>query len=178
MSVEDAIARRRKAAARSEARVRRASSGGGGKPKAKASWWKIAALGIGGVSLFSLVIYVATAPKKGGPMLGICKVFVERLVPYPTTLQYQFIEQYPKAVRVGYTHIDAFGQFRLDMAECGFRPDTKAGAVLDSVLLNREDLDAALVERFNVGLPSIVANMPDLTLVPPLPDDLLELKRD
>lgn len=178
MSVEEAIAKRRQAAVRGGSRAGRGGSGREDKKKKKASWWKIAALGIGGVTLFGGLIYFATAPKQGGATLGICKVFVERFVPYPTTLQYQFTEIYPKAVRVGYTHIDAFGQFRLDMAECAFRPDTKRGAVVDSVLVNREDLDAALVERFNAGLPAILANMPDLTLLPPLPDDILELKRD
>lgn len=177
MSVEEAIAKRRKAIARSNARAARGSSGASGVKK-KASWWKIGSIGVGAVSIFGLLIYVALAPKKGGPMLGVCKVFIERFIFYPTTLKYQFIEQYPKAVRIGYTYIDGFGQFRLDMAECGFRPDVQGGMVLDSVLLNREDIEQDVVERFNVGLPTIFANMPDLSLLDPLPDDLVELKHN
>lgn len=177
MSVETAIAKRRKALARSSARAARGAGGSSGVKK-KASLWKIGGIGVGAVSIFGLLVYVALAPKKGGPMLGVCKVFIERFVFYPPTLKYQFIEQYPKAVRIGYTYIDGFGQFRLDMAECGFRPDVQGGMVLDSVLLNREDIEQDIIDRFNVGLPTIFANMPDLTLLDPLPDDLLELKHN
>lgn len=176
MSVEEAIAKRRKAMSGGSARS--AGPAGRTKEKKKASWWKIGGIAAGAVSVFGLLVYVAIAPKTGGPMIGICKVFVERSVFYPTTLRYQFITQFPKAVRIGYTYTDGFGQFHLDMAECGFRPDAQIGMVLDSVLLNREDIEQDEVDRFNVGLPAIFENMPDLALLPPLPDDLMELKHD
>lgn len=158
---------------------RRAAAGGRGKkPKKKASRWKIGGIGVAAVLVLGLLVFVAMREPQGTPMLGVCKTFVERYVPFPTTLRYQFIEQYPRSVRVGYSHVDTFGQFRLDMTECGFKVDPERGAMMASVLVNREDLDPEIVEAFNVGIPSIVQNLPDLTLLPPLPDDLLALKHD
>lgn len=179
MGVEEAIAKRRKVQARESARRARANKGDveteGAPKKKEVSWRKIGGIAAAAIVVLGGLTYVAMAPKKGGPMLGVCKVFVERSVFYPTTIKYQYIEQFRTAVRLGYMHIDEFGQVRLDETECGFRPDVQRGMVLNSVLLNRTDVSQDTVDRFNVGLPTIFANMPDLVLVPPLPEDLMDL---
>lgn len=175
MSVEKAIAARRAAIAKTG--YRKEPSQAVKQTKKQFSRWQMIGGGAGGFILLVLIIMAACAPRTGSDQFGICKTFTELYVRYPETLSYDFVEQYEKAVRIGYTQIDASGQFRYSMMECSFRPDTAMGMAVDTVLLNRKPLDSALVTRFNPSLPAILDASPDLVLPPVLPEDIALLKR-
>ncbi len=130
----------------------------------------------GGVILFILMVVAACQPRKGTPMYGVCKVFAERLVQYPTTMGVTFVEQYQMGVRIEYHHTDGFGQYKTEMLECTFRHDPVMGMALESVLLNREELPAEIVDDFNEGVLTIVKYPPDLTLPPPMPTEIVDMK--
>ncbi len=131
----------------------------------------------GGLIFLILIIMAGCAPRKGTMMYGVCLVFTERMLTYPSTLQVNYVEQYPMATRIGFSFIDSFGQFSTKMIECSYRPDKQMGLAIDTVFLNRVEVDSDLVAEFNRGIPAIVKNPPDLTLPPPMPKELVALKK-
>ncbi len=174
MSAAEGIQKRRAQLAK---RASRKSSSGQPKKltkKQKRIRWASYA---GGAILLLLIIIAGCTPRKGTMLYGVCLVFTERLVDYPSTLKVNYVEQYQMATRIGFSHIDPFGQFSTEMIECAYRTDPKMGLALDSILLNREEIDNEIVEEFNQGIPAIVKNSPDLTLPPPMPKELIDLKR-
>lgn len=133
---------------------------------------------IGGFFLVILLGFVACQPAKGTIYYGICAAFLEQTLPYPETIRHTAIEQYPSATRIYFTSIDAFGQYKLEMIECAYKNDAQKGLIIDRALFNRVDMDKALIDKFNPSIPAIIASEPDLTLPPPLPDALENLKQD
>jgi hypothetical protein len=176
MSVEKAIAARRQELARTGYRkeptyaVKRIR-------KQYSRWQKIGA-GAGGLLLLVLIIMAACTPKTGTDQFGICRTFIELYVKYPTSLSVDFVEQYDKAVRVGYTQLDSSGQFRYNTIECGFGPDSQGGMAMNSALLNRKEMDKPMVEKFSATLPIVLSASPNRVLPLPLPADISQLKRD
>lgn len=120
---------------------------------------------IGFVFAVAILITFSCQPKKGSMMYGICRAFLEQIVDYPPTVQILYIEQFPRAVRLYFNQTDAFGQFTQDMVECV--GDPKGELKFSEVLINRKQVDAEKVERFNKTIPAVVASEPDLTLPEP-----------
>lgn len=134
---------------------------------------------IAGVLVFlGLVLYVGLQPLVGTPRYGVCRTFIELQLPYPETLQVNVVEESPLAVRVYFSHIDAFGSSRLNMIECEYRTDQRRGLVLSSVYLNRVEMPKDMVEMFNYTVPYVLANPPDLRLPRFRSDSLADLKID
>ncbi|MBU0858314.1 MAG: hypothetical protein KJ667_00095 [Alphaproteobacteria bacterium] len=134
------------------------------------------ALGVGG--FFALIFWWAMQPLVGSPRYGVCKTFVELQLRYPGTLQINVAEESALAVRVYYSHIDAFGSSQLNMIECEFRTDPRRGPILDAVMVNREELPQDQIDKFNYTVPYIMQNPPDLTLPRFRSDSLNDLKID
>lgn len=133
---------------------------------------------IGGFLLVILLGFVACQPPKGTIYYGICSAFLEQVTPYPESLRHTAIEQYPNATRIYFTSTDPFGQYKLEMMECAYKNDPQKGLIIDRALYNRVDMDKAVIDKFNISIPAIIAAKPDLTLPPPLPDALESLKQD
>lgn len=132
-------------------------------------------VGIGVLLLFVILVFQACQPRQGTMMYGICRTFLEQMHAYPQTIRPSRIEQYPRAVRIYYSHTDPFGQYRLDMIECAFRQDD-SGTHLHDILWNRESIGKDKVGKLDATIPAIIAAKPDLTLPPPVPDTLRGMK--
>lgn len=128
--------------------------------------------------LFSLIMYVGFQPLVGTPRYGVCRTFIELQLPYPETLQINVVEESALAVRVYFSHIDAFGSSRLNMIECEYKTDPRLGLVLSTVHLNRSQMPKEMVEMFNYTVPYVLANPPDLRLPRFRSDSLADLKID
>lgn len=176
MSIEKAIAARRQELAR--AGYKKEPTYAVKKAKRKFTRWQMIGGVAGGVALLALLIMMACAPRTGTDQFGICKTFIQLYVKYPPTLSIDFVEQYDKAVRVGYTQVDSSGQFRYNMIECGFQADPQMGLVMDNALLNRKEMNKEMVDKFSATLPVILSAYPDRVLPPLLPNDISQLKRD
>ncbi len=88
--------------------------------------------------IFGLILIVQSCtPKKGNLLYGICAGFLEQQIPFPKTLKHTSVEQYPKALRIYFTHIDAFGQYQFEMTECTFVQHPQNGVQLDRVFFNQ-----------------------------------------
>lgn len=128
--------------------------------------------------LFSYFVYFLFAPFKGTIAFGICKTFLELNIPYPDTLRLSEVSFTRNgSIKIWYTHIDSFGQFRMEPFICAFKKDEKTGgSVLGEVKMGKVTLDPKAVDSFNNSIPYLVTNPPDLTLPWPLPDSLEGLK--
>ena len=142
---------------------------------------------IGGVVVFIVffvivMIVQSCTPAKGTILYGLCGAFLEQQVPFPHTLKHTSVEQYPKAIRIYFTHIDGFGEYQFEMTECTFRQDPQSGVQLERVFFNyvkdvtkKErmrgkgrlyDTRQEVIDLFNMSQSplSILSNNPDLTL--------------
>ena len=118
---------------------------------------------IGGVLLIILLMLFSCQAPKGPMEYGVCATFLELTTPYPNTLNFKDVEGSQTTIRIYYTSIDPFGQYKEEMIECRFRSDKWE---LLEVSKNRRPVDPAAVAKFNLLIPSIVAGEPNLNLPP------------
>lgn len=142
---------------------------------------------IGGVVLFlGYAVYWLFAPAQGGITYGACKVFLQLHVRYPAYLRLSKVTDFGDSVRIWFTQIDSFGQYRMEMIQCHFRYPTEEEAikygnvsfVLDKVAISRREVDPEKIDRFNRSMASIIANPPNLTLPYEIPDSLQDIQID
>lgn len=90
------------------------------------------------VLLLGLIFFIVQSctPKKGTILYGICGSFLEQQLTFPETISHTWVEQYRKAVRIYYSHLDAFGEYQVEMIECAFVQDPQKGVQLESVFFN------------------------------------------
>ena len=124
----------------------------------------VAIVFLGGYQLF--------IPYKAGNTYGICRTFLELNVQFPQNLRVSTIDDLGMSVRIWYTQLDAFGEYRMESMQCFFRTDEVLGAALERVTVDRRDVDQRKIDAFNQTIPIILANPPDLTIPYPLPDSL------
>jgi len=130
----------------------------------------------GGIGIFVVLIVLALfscQPAKGSMAYGICSTFLELTTPYPETLQHTDLEGSMTAVRIYFTSLDPFGEFRQEMIECTFGPDDIMGMKLTQVTRNRRIVDPEVVKKFNIALPTIMASEPYVVLPPAWKNPLL-----
>ena len=131
-----------------------------------------------GIALVCWAGYYLFKPYEAGMTYGICKTFLELRMQYPQDLRISTVDDMGMSVRIWYTQIDAFGEYRMENIHCHFRADEVTGAALEKVLVNRRELDPQVVTSFNKVIPVILENPPDLTIPYPLPDSLEGLQID
>jgi hypothetical protein len=130
---------------------------------------KLKQIGYGALAVAAVIVLLtifSMQPKKGPMSYGICSTFLEMQTPYPNTLNYTDIEGSRTALRIYFTSIDPFGEYKLEMIECTFGPDEAGGMKLTQVTRNRRLVDPAIVEKFNKTLPIIMASDPYLVIPP------------
>ena len=138
------------------------------------------------VVLFIITVTIESCtPRKGPPTFGICRSFLELQIPFPHTIKHRYMEQYPKGVRIYYSHIDSFGEYQLESVECTFAYDKERGTILERVYFDhikditqkyrevnkgkKYRVKQEYIDLFNKSrsLAAISAQEPDLTLPDP-----------
>jgi len=132
------------------------------------------------IALFTWAGFYLFAPYKAGITYGICKTYLELNVQFPQDLRISTVDDLGSSVRIWYTQVDAFGEYRMESIHCHYRADEVTGAALDKITINRREVNPARVTEFNKILPVIINSPPDLTIPYPLPDSLenLQLETD
>ncbi len=94
--------------------------------------------GIGGIVFVFIMFAViqSCTPRKGTLLYGICRSFLELHIPYPHTIYHARVEQYRKALRIYYNHLDSFGQYQREMIECSFSQDPVKGIQVESIFID------------------------------------------
>ena len=132
---------------------------------------------IGGIALVGLILFVGLQPIKGTIQYGICRVFIEQSVRYPSEMLIVNVVEHPAYVQVEYTTINEFGDYAAHVATCYFQQDQKGQIALRDVVMDRQKVDPKKMSIFNLTIPTIISNPPDLTVPPPIKNDILDLKR-
>lgn len=122
--------------------------------------------GIGAALLLVVLMIYGCQPKKASMAFGICSTFLEISTPYPQTLNYTQVEGSRTAVRIYFTSTDPFGMFRHEMIECTFGTDPNAGTRITEIKRNRRPIDQAVIQKFNLTIPAIIASDPYLEIPP------------
>lgn len=130
---------------------------------------------LGGV-VFALLVYMLFKPFEGGPQFGVCKTFLELQVRYPHKLRLSSVEILSPTIRIWFTTLDSFGEYKLQAIQCFFEPDPQYGLKLSKVEIDRRPVDSKIVENFNPAIPGILQNLPDLRLPAPISDKLQDLQ--
>lgn len=129
------------------------------------------------VLLLGYIFYLFfIAPFVGTMAYGICRVFLELNAQYPHTLRISTVEEFGVSVRIWFTQVDSFGQYRMEQMQCDFKADENLGFVLDKVTIDHREYDPAVIAKFNTSLPVVFEYPPDLNLPEPLPDSLESLQ--
>jgi hypothetical protein len=144
--------------------------------------------GIGGLVVIFLLFMIVQSctPRKGTLLYGICRSFLELHIPYPDTIYHARVEQYRKALRIYYNHLDSYGQYQREMIECSFVQDPVKGLQVEAIYIDSikpitqkerapgkgrlYQVEQEYIDRFNVSMsPSaIMSQDPDLEL--PVPE--------
>ncbi|HBR68961.1 MAG TPA: hypothetical protein DEA55_06255 [Rhodospirillaceae bacterium] len=142
---------------------------------------------IGGVAtLLSGVTWALFIPYKGPITYGACKVFLENYVLYPQSVRISTVDDYGASVRIWFTYLDSFGEFKLEPMQCFFKMTTdddkkkygNVSFIMEKATINRREIGPDIIERFNYSILGIVASPPDLSLPTPIPDSLEDLQVD
>ncbi|MGB4107533.1 MAG: hypothetical protein WBK55_07030 [Alphaproteobacteria bacterium] len=132
---------------------------------------------VGGVILLlAFGVHWLLKPYEGGLAFGICRVFLEGITRYPDHLRLSTVEEFDNSVRIWYTQVDSFGEYRMEPIQCYYKNDPELGTIIDKVTINRREIDPGLIDHFNRALPSVLVYPMDLTIPAPLPDSLQDLQ--
>lgn len=134
------------------------------------------AIGIA-VVLVSYVLYLGFQPLTGTINFGICRVFAERTLIYPSTMRVVAVQDRPQDVRLDVVSLNQFGESMVTQVTCNFHTDAANLHKLSGVLINRRKVPDREVAIFNTTIPFILANPPSLVLPPPVPVALVDLQR-
>jgi hypothetical protein len=136
---------------------------------------------VGGIFVFFILAYMVSQPYIGTIRFGICKVYLEQNINYPTSLEWVQAVEGESSVRIFYNVSDSFGQKSLNDIECRFDVTNPQLPLLKSVNINGvkpyEAENPQLIERFNVGIPAIIAYPPDLVLPWGIPANIKDYNR-
>ncbi len=147
------------------------------KKEKRKKQFKMAGMAAAGIFVIWLGSFLF-APYQAGLSFGICKVYLENSVRFPKYLRLSTVEDFGDYIRIWYTQLDSFGEYRMENIQCHYVYDEERGTIIDKILIDRREVDKDKVERFNQVIPLIASNPPDLTYPAPLPDSLRDLQID
>ncbi len=134
------------------------------------------------LSLLGLfVIYIVwwgLKPFKSSAEYGICRTFLELSIPYPHTLNVGEIKILRDGgMRLWYSYIDAFGEYRGENFTCYLQPDPeKPGKVkLTEIKFRKINMNATQIASLNNALIYFEENPLIMNWPVPLPNNLSDL---
>lgn len=130
-----------------------------------------------GVALVSFILYLGFQPITGTINFGICRVFAERALIYPSTMRVVAVQERPQDVRMDVVSLNQFGESMVTQVTCNFHTDAANLHRLSGASINRRKVSEREIAIFNTIIPYIIANPPSLVLPAPIPVELVDLQR-
>ena len=90
--------------------------------------------------IWGIISFFSDGKRTGTWRYGLCKVFLEQYVSYPTSLVILMAEEGPNAARIGYLATNVYGAQVSEQMEC-FYNVTQQGVQLTRVVVDRRSLD-------------------------------------
>lgn len=137
------------------------------------------AMQLAGVLFFIYVLWFLFKPTKATEEYAICKTLLELYVPYPPTIYVSEIASTKDgAMKIWYTHTNAFGEFRMEPFECKLGRDENGQAYLSRLRFNNIDVQEDEIASLNHAMHYFNANPKVMNLPTPLPDTIGGLHLD
>ncbi|MDH5723377.1 MAG: hypothetical protein OEY94_08670 [Alphaproteobacteria bacterium] len=137
---------------------------------------------IGFFLLFAYLLYFLFKPFEESINYGICKTFLELQVFYPHTIYISEVQRLRSGtMRIWFSRIDPFGEYRMTPFECTFSPQPNPATgmpVITKMRMGKIEISPEIVKQYNHAIPWIVQNPPSLVLPGKLPDDIKLLQED
>lgn len=137
---------------------------------------------VGGGLFCFLIMIIIMVSGQGSMQYGICRVYVELHELYPREITYLSVDD-GNPVKIFYKKIDPFGVDSVNSIECQFKKDSNGQLLYE---LSKVDINERFrvyeaekpenIKRFNVGIPAILDNPPNLDLPNFSQDNILEYK--
>lgn len=137
---------------------------------------------VGGGLFCLLITMLIMVSGQGSMYYGICRVYVELHELYPGEITYLSVDD-DDPVKIFYKKIDPFGVDSVNSIECQFKKDSNGQLLYE---LSKVDINERFrtydaekpenIKRFNVGIPAILDNPPNLDLPNFSQDNILEYK--
>lgn len=94
-------------------------------------------------------------PFKSSAEYGICRTFLELVVPYPNSIYVSEVDilRNDKGLRLWYSHTDAFGEYRMEPFICNLGKDPETGRLkISEIKLNKVNMDASQIAYLSNAL--------------------------
>ncbi len=132
------------------------------------------------VSLISYVVWWGTKPYKASEEYGICRSLLELFVPYPHTIYVSELKPLRDgSLKLWYTHIDAFGEYRMEEFSCRLVRNAETGVLeLTEIKIHKVYLPSSKVKHLNNSLIYFRENPLVLNWPTRLPDSIGSLQLD
>ena len=75
---------------------------------------------LAGLALLGWIAHYLFMPYKGEMTFGICKTFLELNVRFPQDMRISTVDDFGDYVRIWYTQLDAFGEYRMENIQCHY----------------------------------------------------------
>ncbi len=130
--------------------------------------------------LFSYVIWWGIKPFKASAEYGICRSLLELQVPYPHTIHVSELKfQRNGGMKLWYSYIDAFGEYRLEDFICKLQQNPETGYLeIAELKMHKIYLDPEKIKFLNNAMPYFAENPVILNWPRPLPNSLNDLHFD
>lgn len=130
---------------------------------------------LGFAAFVALLVFWGAQPIRGTLQYGVCKTFVELRLRYPQTFRLSLLTNFDQSLRLYFTYVDAYGEKKMDLVECTFRPDPQSdtGFSLDSIAYNRKYIPQEEIDLFNQSIDVFAHYTPDLII--PRQEDILKV---
>ena len=135
-------------------------------------------LGCGGL-FFAYVAWFLFKPFKASADYGICHTMLELQVPYPHTLYVSEVKtKRTGAMELWYTHIDAFGEYRMEPFICNIQHDASNNdwPVITELRINKISISPERLASLNNAMVYFVTNPRVFNYPAALPDSLADLQ--
>lgn len=134
-------------------------------------------IGIGAIIvLASLYAFLGPDTREGTWRYGACKVFLELSTTFPRTLSIIAVSENRNGAKIVYNQKNPYGHTQTQLMECTFRQEGNQVSLSRVTIDRRAFHDEVLIADFNRSLPSVLANLPDLTYPKRPPSKLEDLK--
>ena len=133
------------------------------------------------LGLFGYLLWYLFKPFMASAEYGICRTFLELTLPYPHTLYVSEINSLRDGrMRLWYSYMDPFGEYRMESFHCKFVNDPETGLVqrVSEIKMSKVNMDPKRLEYLNNALPYFHENPLILVWPSALPDSIGALQLD
>lgn len=122
------------------------------------------------IAVIAVGIYEFTRPPQGTRLYGSCRVFAELYIRFPETIHIEKVEQGATFVEITLNHLNAHGSRPTQVFRCDFAQQGEQ-VVVSEIRIDREKIDQAQLDRFNLVFPYLLESEGLNMNLPPRVDD-------